>query len=156
MNLIAVVGLTKGFFKRLANLFRLIVPVITKYVIPAIEAAEVIKQALENPKIKAFVDNTPATWDDKLYNQIIKHLSNTVKAYKLVDDCLKPNLTELERVQCLITELQKYPKHVQDALIAKLAAQTVRGLTNKKISNTEADLLIQSYYTTKYKQIKTA
>jgi len=119
-----------------------------KYVFPAIDMMEIIRDVVKYDSAKWLVELKKTDWDDELRYKMIKKLSTSIIYLKISQDCLDDN-SPGEVIDCFISHLKTQQPHLRDAVIQKVAAVIVRkSFANGKMKQHEADLAVQMAYST--------
>lgn len=108
----------------------------------SLEVTTAIRKALNSPIAVAITDIIPGEWDNTLRDAILKAIEDTMPYLLIVDTCKQHETTEA-MLQCWVTELRKHPKHVQDALLIKLAALLTAIQDNKQLRQNLYDTYTQ-------------
>lgn len=119
-----------------------------RYVIPAIDTLNVIKQLTDSAIADVVVLLTPTGLDDALLHIIREKLPLAIRLLEIDVEC-RDKATPEEVVSCFVTKLATLSPSMRDAVVFKLASLLSRLTAGEKyasLSDSDFDFLVQLAY----------
>lgn len=127
----------KKIFSFLKRLFRSLKTLAQKFVTPSVLVVEALKKAVDSPVMPIITAIIPGNLDNKIVEQLKKHLPLVLQLLRISDECLKLEAAD-EIIICAIKKLKEYEPEARAAQYHSIAAMLSVYLSDKKLSWREA------------------
>lgn len=136
------------FLKRIAGLlssaFALLGDV-SAHIGPAVKVVDRIKALVNNPALDILTGLTKADWDEKLLRQIRNAVDDVVQGLHIPEVTAKGSVFQ-KQVGDLVAFIRDQPDTHRSAIYAKSASLIATHLSGDKLTEAEADTLVQLAY----------
>jgi hypothetical protein len=114
---------------------------------PSLKAVNAIKAIVNNPALDLLTGLTKAEWDEKLLRQVRAGVDMMVQELSLPEVTTGSKKSVFEKqVGDLASFIREQPTALRSALYAKTAAVVAKHLSGNKLTEAEADTLVQMAY----------